>query len=496
MLRAQAMNRKNRKEDDDGTNAPLSDTVPSRSSGTPRSQASTGNALVKALTPKPVALPRQGCGMEEAHGLPVDTRSPARLGFLVLAIGFGGFLLWASLAPLNEGVPTSGVVTVDTKRKAVQHLTGGIVKSVHVKEGQIVHEGDPLMEIDPASTQANFESVRQRYYTLRAVEARLVAEQGGRDAINFHPDLLNEQNSPLVADLIANQEGLFAARRMALQAEIQAIKESIVGLEGSITGYQGLLESRHSQLTLLEEEIKGLEALVTDGYAPRHSLLSLQRTQAEVIGAISDLQGNIERSRSALTESKLRITQRNQEFRKEVDQELAEVRGQVDAEAERFNAIKGDLARTVIRAPASGQVMGLAAQTVGGVIGPGQKVMDIVPQDEPLLLETHIPPHLIDRVQPGLEADVRFSSFAHSPLLVVPGEVVSVSHDLLVNEQTGVPYYLARVIVTEEGMKKLGKRQLQAGMPVEVVVITGERSMLTYLLHPLLKRVASSMKEE
>ncbi len=451
--------------------------------------------LVKTLRPKAIALPKSDEYSEE-EGLPTDTQTPARLGFRVLAIGFGGFLLWAALAPLDEGVPTSGIVTIETKRKAVQHLTGGIVKSVHVKEGQIVQEGAPLMEIDPASTQANFESVRQRYYTLRAMEARLVAEQSGRGAISFHPDLLAEKDSPLVADLIANQEGLFAARRMALEAETQAIEESISGLEGSITGFQGLLEARRAQLSLLVEEIAGLEELVKEGYAPRNNLLTMQRTQAETVGAIAELQGNIERTRSALAEARLRITQRRQEFRKEVDQELAQVRGEVDAEAERLNAIRGDLARTVIRAPTSGQVVGLAAQTVGGVIGPGQKVMDIVPQDEPLLLEAYIPPHLIDRVQPGLEADVRFSSFAHSPLLVAPGKVVSVSHDLLTNEQNGVSYYLARVTVTEEGMKKLGKRQLQAGMPVEVVIVTGERSMLTYLLHPLLKRFASSMKEE
>jgi len=495
MLRAQAENRMNRKENDNRTVDRPSAAEPLPGSS-PALSPNAGNALVKVLKPKPVALPGQGHGMEEAHGLPTDTHSPAKLGFRVLAIGFGGFLLWAALAPLDEGVPTSGIVTIDTKRKAVQHLSGGIVKSVHVKEGQIVREGDPLMEIDPASTQANFESVRQRYYTLRAMESRLVAEQNGRDAISFHPDLERDKASPLVSDLIANQEGLFTARQMAFQAEVQAIEETIVGLEGSISGYRGLMEARRAQLTSLKEEVQGLSELVKDGYAPRNSLLALQRTQSETIGAISELQGNIERSRSALAEAKLRITQRKQEFRKEIDRELADVRSQVDGEGERFNAIKGDLARTVIRAPASGQVVGLVAQTVGGVIGPGQKVMDIVPQDEPLLLETHIPPHLIDRVQPGLGVDVRFSSFAHSPLLVVPGKVVSVSHDLLANEQGGIPYYLARVSVTEEGMKKLGKRQLQAGMPVEVVVITGERSMLTYLLHPLLKRMASSMKEE
>jgi protease secretion system membrane fusion protein len=496
MSRAQVMYRKKTKTKDT-EEVDLPSVVGPLSGSLPVSRPGVINALVEVLKPKPVALPKLGRGMEDAHDLPTDTRTPARLGFRVLAIGFGGFLLWAALAPLDEGVPTSGLVTIDTKRKAVQHLTGGVVKSVHVKEGQIVHEGDPLMEIDPSSTQASFENVRQRYYSLRATESRLMAEQGGRESINFHPDLLNDKDSPLAADLIVSQEGLFTARRMALQAEIQAIEETIVGLEGSISGYRGLQEARRSQLNLLKEEIQGVSELVKDGYAPRNSLLALQRTQAETIGALSELQGNIERSRSSLAEAKLRVTQKNQEFRQTIDRELAEIRGQVDAESERFNAIKIDLARTVIRAPASGQVVGFMAQTVGGVVGPGQKIMDIVPQDEPLLLETHIPPHLIDRVQPGLDVDVRFSAFAHSPLLVVPGKVDSVSLDLIFNEQQGsMPYYLARVTVTEKGMKKLGNRRLQAGMPVEVVVITGERSMLTYILHPLLKRLASSMKEE
>jgi protease secretion system membrane fusion protein len=455
------------------------------------------NSLVSVLTPKPVARPKRSRSEDESKGLPTDTRAPARLGFRVLAIGFGGFLLWAALAPLDEGVPTSGVVAIDTKRKAVQHLSGGIVKAVYVREGQFVQDNDPLLEIDPAATQANFESARLRYYTLRATEARLVTEQTGRETISFHPDLLKAKDgSPLVADMIANQEGLFASRRMALQAEVQALEESIVGLEASIAGNVGMLDARRSQLKLLEEERRGLRKLVEEGYAPRNNLLALERTIAETMGAIADLQGSIERSRRALTETKLRITQRQQEYRKEVDRELAEVHSQVEAESDRFLALRDELARTVIRAPTAGQVVGLTAQTVGGVIAPGQKVMDIVPGDEPLLLETQVPPQLIDRVRPGFDVDVRFSAFAHSPALVVPGKVVSISNDLLTNEQTGMTYYLARASVTEEGMKVLGERQLQAGMPVEVIIITGERSMLTYLLHPLLKRIAFSMKEE
>ncbi|MDR0441049.1 MAG: HlyD family type I secretion periplasmic adaptor subunit [Candidatus Accumulibacter sp.] len=429
--------------------------------------------------------------------LPTDTRSPARLGFWVLGVGFGGFLLWAAFAPLDEGVPTAGMVTIETKRKAVQHLSGGIVKAVHVKEGQFVHADDPLLEIDAAATQANFESARLKYYTLRAMEDRLSAEQSRRKSISFHPDLVDARKAdPLVEDMLRNQEGLFRSRRMSLEAEIDAMEESIRGYTASRAGYQGLLEQRRAQLALLTEESEGLRGLVSEGYAPKNDLLSLERTKAETLGSIADLQGNIERANSAISEVRLRIIQRQQDFRKEVDAQLAEVRSQAQADQERFEALRADLARTVLRAPVDGQVVGLAAQTVGGVIAPGQKVMDIVPQDETLILETQVPPHLIDRVQPGREADVRFSAFAHSPQLVVPGRVESISADLLTNEHTGMSYYLARVSVTEEGMKVLGNRQMQAGMPAEVVIITGERSMLTYLLRPLLKRIAVSMKEE
>ncbi|GHU44914.1 metalloprotease secretion protein [Betaproteobacteria bacterium] len=445
---------------------------------------------------KPVAI-TETADENANKALPTDTRSPARLGFWVLGVGFGGFLLWAAFAPLDEGVPTSGMVTIETKRKAVQHLSGGIIKTVHVKEGQFVHEGEPLIEIDAAVTQANFEGSRLRYYTLRATQDRLTAEQSGQKAIVFHPDLLKVRDTDaLVANMLNNQERLFISRRMSLEAEVHAMQESISGYKAAIAGYQGLLEARRSQLSLLKEESDGLRELVAEGYAPKNDLLALERQKAETLGSIADLQGNIERSHRGVSEGQLRITQRQQDFRKEIDTQLAEVDSQAQAEQERFESFKNDLARTVLRAPSDGQVVGFIAQTIGGVIAPGQKIMDIVPQNEALLLETQVPPHLIDRVQPGREADVRFSAFAHSPQLVVPGRVESISADLLTHEQSGISYYLARVSVTPEGMEILGNRHMQAGMPAEVIIITGRRSMLTYLLRPLLKRLAVSMKEE
>ena len=420
----------------------------------------------------------------------------ARVGLWALAIGFGGFLLWAGLAPLDEGVPGSGMVTLDTKSKTVQHLTGGLVKEVLVREGQHVEQGELLLRLDEAVARANFESARQRYVGLRAMQDRLEAEQREQGRITFHPDVLAAKSDPQIQQTLQTQEQLFNSRRAALRAELQSISESVEGQQGLIQSYQSMLVSRRSQLALLDEELQNTKSLVTDGYAPRNRQLELERALAETTANLAELQGNIVRAQRAVAELQQRSISRQQEYRKEVESQLAEVSREVPADAEKYRAASDDLGRIDIKSPATGQVVGLAFQTVGGVVGPGQKLMEIVPEEQALLIEARVPPHLIDRVKKDLSVDVRFSSFAHSPQLVVQGKVASVSGDLLVDQQTGMGYYLARVGVTADGYKKLGQRQLQPGMPVEVVFLTGERSMLTYLLNPLTKRLAASMKEE
>jgi len=427
---------------------------------------------------------------------PGGSSRPGRLGLWALAIGFGGFLLWAAFAPLDEGVPAAGIVAIDTKRKAVQHLSGGIVKEVLVREGDEVKEGQLLIRLDSAVAKANYESVRQRYLGLRAMQGRLLAEQGGLASISYHADLQAAASDPLIRQQMHNQEQLFMTRRSLLRSDLQSIEENIQGQEGLLQAYDGMLASRKSQLSLLNEELGNLRGLVKEGYAPRNRQLEMERMVADSSTAIADLVGNTIRGRRAIGELRQRALSRQQEYRKEVETQLAEVSREVLSDNEKLHAVTDDLGRTEIKAPASGQVVGLAVQTVGGVISPGQKLMDIVPKDASLLLEAHVAPHLIDRVRSELPVDVRFSSFAHSPQLVVGGKVVSISADLLVEPQTNVSYYLARIQVTPEGLKKLGTRQLQPGMPVEVIFKTGERSMLTYLLHPLTKRLAASMTEE
>lgn len=368
---------------------------------------------------------------------PSDTARIIRIGIIVLLVGFGGFLLWAAFAPLDEGVPCTGTVTVSTSSKVVQHLTGGIVHAVHVHEGRMVKKGDLLLSLASKEAIARYKEVYQRYLGLRAAEARLVALANGKGKPRFHPDLHASPDTAFVREIMQTQRELFASERR--------------------------------RLTLLKDRLGGLRELVAEGFAPRSKMMELEQQVAD-----------IESERAS---------------------EMADVQVAVDAYAKKSAALREELDLREIRAPATGQVIGLGVQTVGAVVRPGEKIMDIVPEDELLLIDVKILPHLIDKVGTGQAADIRFASFANSPMLFVDGVVESVSFDLLTDPNMnpampGAQYYLARVTITGQGMKTLGRRQLMPGMPVQVVIKTGERSLLTYLLHPLVKRVSASMKEE
>ena len=421
-----------------------------------------------------------------------------RLGLWLVVFGFLALIVWLATAPLDEGVPAQAVVAIDTKRKAVQHQVGGIVRQVFVGEGDMVQQGQPLMRLDDAVTRANFEATRQRYHALKAMEDRLQAEQSGLERVDFSPELRQQAQDPLIARHLDTQQQLFATRRAALAADLQALEEAVRGQQAAIQAYGGMIESRQSQKALLQEQLTNLKDLVREAYAPRNQQLELERQMADVTTAITDLQGNLVRARQSIAELRQRAESRRQDYRRETDSQLAEVAREVQSDRGKVKALQEELDRTVIRSPASGQIVGLAFQTVGGVVPAGQKLMDVVPEREVLTLEARIAPHLIDAVRAEQLADVRFSGFAHSPQLVVEAKVVTVSADLITEQtpQGVMSYFLARLQITPAGLKALGRHQVQPGMMAEVIVRTGERTVLSYLLHPLTRRVAASMKEQ
>lgn len=399
-----------------------------------------------------------------------DTNAPIRLGFWVLVVGFGGFLLWSAVAPLDEGVAAQASVSIETRRKTIQHLSGGVVHQVLVKEGQWVKEGEVLVELDESVSKANYQAVRQNYMGQRATESRLLAELQGASSITFHPDLIKASTDALVQQHMQTQRELFKSRRASNIA--------------STLGITTMLESRKAQAELQSQQLTAVRELAAEGYAARNQVLQMEQAQAELRAVIADLNASQSRVR--------------QEYLKEVSTQLADVRREVQSGQEKLAAVSEDLARTHMRSPVEGQVVGLTLGSTGGVVTPGQRLMDIVPKGESLMVDAKVPPHVIDKVYAGEAVEVRFSTFANSPQLVLDGKLMSVSSDVL-TEQTAMgnmSYYLARIEITPEGIRQLGKRVMQPGMPAEVLIKTGERSVLTYLMHPLTKRLASAMKEE
>lgn len=420
---------------------------------------------------------------------------PIRWGLWLLALGFGGFIVWAVTAPIDEGVPAQGSVVIDTKRKTVQHLTGGIVREILVREAHQVKAGDVVMRLDDSQARANYQSARQQYLALRAQESRLEAEQKGAAQIRFHPDLLAARDDPLTVDYMNLQRQLFVSRRTALEGELSILAQSIGGARETLRGFEAQLEGKQAQLKLILEQLVGTRELAKEGYLPRNRWYDEERLAADVTASVGDLTANIARTRRTLMELDLRILQRKREVLRDVENQMADTASNVFVAGERWRVAQEELARTEIRSPADGFVVGLQAHTVGGVVAPGARIMDVVPEDVPLTLEARVEPHLIDRIHAGLPADIRISAFVDRPDLVVDGRVISVSADLVADQPNIPPYYLARITVTPQGVKDLGRRQLQPGMPAEIVIKTGERSLMKYLLAPLIRRLAVSFRE-
>ena len=421
---------------------------------------------------------------------------PGRAGLWLILGGTALLLVWAGFAPLDEGVPTQGLVSLDTKRKTVQHLQGGMVREVLVREGDRVQAEQVLMRLEPATVRANQETVRQHYWSLRAAESRLEAEQRSLPRIQWHSDLQSALQEPAVQPHLQVQTQLFESRKSSFDANQAGLRANLAGLLAQREGGARMLIQRQRQLALFNEELGNIQDLVKEGYAPRNRALELQRNLADTSSTIAELESNDQKIQRSIDEMKQRLEQGRASFQAEVAAQLAEVRRDVQSDAEKLRAVSQDMEHIDIRSPASGQVVGLSVQTVGGVISPGQRLMDIVPEGAPLVVEARIPPHIVDRVKPGLQADVRFSAFAHSPQLTVGGTVQSVSQDVLADPDTRQSYFLARIQLTPAGLAVLGSRTMQAGMSAEVVIRTGERTVLQYLLHPLVRRLAQSMKEE
>jgi protease secretion system membrane fusion protein len=427
-----------------------------------------------------------------------DARKFSRAGWLIVVLGLGSFLLWGLFAPLDKGVPLSGTVAKESNRKAIQHQTGGTVKEILVKDGDVVKEGQVLVRMNGIQAKSAYETTEAQYLTARAAEARLSAERDGLKSIKFPADLEQRRNDPRVTDLMSLQRQLLSSRQMSLQNELGSVDENIAGLKEQIRGLEESRESKKTQMGYLKEQLAGMRDLAKEGYVARNRLLDLERTYAQLSGAVSEDIGNIARARRQVLEMGLRKAQRMQDYQKEVRTQLSDVEREAEALAARLEGQKFDVDSIELKSPVSGTVTALAVFTQGGVVPAGFKMMEIVPTDDPMVVEGNLAVNLVDRVHPGLKTELIFSAFNANKTPHIPGEVEQVAADRSLDERTGAPYYKVRVRVTPEGQKMIAqhKMDVRPGMPVELFVKTGERTMMNYLLKPIFDRAKSSLTEE
>jgi membrane fusion protein, protease secretion system len=425
-----------------------------------------------------------------------DARPHTRMGWWIVLLGVGGFLLWATMAPLDKGVPITGTVTVASNRKAIQHQTGGTVEDILVKEGDEVKAGQILVRMNNVQVKSQAETTRVQYYSARATEARLIAERDGKKAIDFPAELLALKGDSRVAQDMSLQKQLLTSRQSAIQNEVGSIDENIAGIRSLVKGLEESRDSLKQQQRILKEQLDGMRDLGKDGYVARNRVLDVERTYAQVVGAISENIGNIGRSQRQIAEYSFRKIQRQQEYQKELRTQLSDVQREAEALSNRLTGQDFEINNALVKAPVDGTIVGMNIFTRGGVVSPGFKMMDLVPKDDPLIIEGQIPVNMIDKVHTGLPVEMAFAAFNQNKTPHIPGEIIQVSADRLLDEKNGAPYYKMKAKVSPNGVKLLADLQIRPGMPVEVFVKTGERTMMNYLLKPVFDRAKTSMTEE
>ncbi|QIZ47216.1 HlyD family type I secretion periplasmic adaptor subunit [Dickeya zeae] len=425
-----------------------------------------------------------------------DEERALRLGWWLVFAGFGGFLLWALLAPLDKGVAVQGNVVVSGNRKVIQHMQGGIVERIQVKEGDRVAAGQVLLTLNAVDARTTSEGLGSQYDQLIAREARLLAEQRNQPSLVATPRLVEARRRPEMTGIIALQENLLYSRQQALKLETDGVRASIDGMETSLGALQKVITSKQSEQAVLSQQLQGLRPLAAENYVPRNKMLEMERLFAQVSGELAQTSGEAGRIRRDIQQQKLRIAQRQQEYDREVSSELSDVQSKLNEVISQREKADFNLANVQVRAPVAGTVVDMKVFTEGGVIAAGQVMMEIVPEDQPLLVDGRIPVEMVDKVWAGLPVELQFTAFSQSTTPRVPGTVTLLSADRLVDEKDGMPYYSLRIQVSEEGKRTLHGLEIKPGMPVQGFVRTGERSFINYLFKPLMDRMHLALTEE
>lgn len=417
-------------------------------------------------------------------------------GFAAMFLAVGGFGIWAAAAPIASAVLATGKLTVATKRKQVQHYEGGIIHRVAVKDGDHVGKDDVLIELDVTRSKGRFAMARLGYLAAAAAEARLTAERDALSDLHFPADVVREAKIDLeVAVIMRNQRLIFAARQLEYRNQMEILGQRIKRLADQIKGIEAERAAAEQQLVLADEEATALEALYRKNLTTRQRVLQIRREAVQLKGQIGRLSAETAAAQKEIGETELNLAQLKQRRNTDILSELKDIQTKVLELRQLYQTYGNELERTTVRAPVSGTVVGLQVHTVGGVVRSGETLLEIVPERDQLVVEVRVRPTDIDNVGIGQQTEVRFSAFKSRNMPTLQGQVASVSADALGDPDNQAFYYLAEITVDTSELARLGKVKLQPGMPAEVMIQTGSRTALEYLIQPLAESVNRAWRE-
>ena len=424
-------------------------------------------------------------------------------GTAVMTVFLGGFGGWSAFAPLQSAAMAPGIVAVETYRKTVQHLEGGIISQILVKDGDYVTEGQTLVRLDDTKARTVHSAVEGQLWDAYARQARLKAERDGLDAIAFpEPLLTRAQTEPAVAQVVNGQRAIFDARHTLLASKVAAIRERIQQANEEIRGFRAQDGAAQKKLALIHDELSGVQQLFDKGLERKSRLLQLEREQEDILGNRGQFAARMAQAQATISESEVNILTLKSDSANEVVQQLRDTEEKIHGFEEQLQAASDVLERVEVRAPEAGIVTDLRMHTPGGVVKPGDALLDLVPQADKMIIQAHVRPEDMDLVRPGLPALVQLLAYKQRRTPPLDGKVIYVSADRLVDEHTpagmtpGQPYFLAKIAIDEDAITRLPDVGLVPGMPAEAMIKTGKTTVALYALAPILDSFHKAFREK
>jgi HlyD family type I secretion membrane fusion protein len=418
------------------------------------------------------------------------------VGYVVIILAFGVLGGWSAFARLDSAVVAPGTVTLESSKKVIQHFEGGIVAKILAHEGEHVDQGQILFLLDNTSAQANANAVGNQLYAYLAQEARLMAERDGAQQVTYPPELMNIVSQPVIKDAVNDENKQFVERRVSLTGQVAILGSRINQFETQIKGLTDQKAATEKQLGFINSELTDLRQLLDRNLVQKTRVLAMERENARLEGVIGQTVADIAKAQNEIGETHLQIEQLNKKFSEDVSGQILQVREKISELRQKTIVSQDVLHRIQVRAPLTGTIQNLHVATIGGVIRPGEALAELIPDNENLVINAEVSPTDADAIDPGMQAEVRFSAFHGYTLPLIMGQVETVSRDRIVDEQSKQAYFLARIVVDKKDIPTIVKDRIKAGMPAEVIVPTGERTVMNYLIRPLQNRTNSAFREK